>query len=91
MDMKRRKRSREIATEIATEINRVLGPIMPEMLATKNDVIQKVFGDAFDRHGVSEAEAEIILSYVPGMLAANNAQFADLHRKLDAAITRPMP
>jgi hypothetical protein len=46
MDLKSRKHERAVASEIAHEIHRVMGPILPEMLAEKNDVVCGIFADA---------------------------------------------
>jgi hypothetical protein len=91
MDIKRRARERAIAAEIAGEIHRVMGPTMPEALVGENrDIVCGVFADAFDRHGiVTEASGARILGYVPKVLAGLNQSFADLNRKLDAAV-RPI-
>jgi hypothetical protein len=87
MDFKRRKFEQSVASEIAHEIYRTLGPTMPEALAVKSDVICRVFGEAFDRHGVvTESAAERILSFVPAELAALNFRFADFNRQLTVAI-----
>jgi hypothetical protein len=84
------KRERQIAEEIANELHRVFGPIMPEALAEKNDAICKIFADAFDRyHVVSEASGARILAYVPKVLADLNLKFAELDRQLDAAVRPP--
>src|ERR1019366_8789888 len=91
MDLKRRKKEQAVAAEIANEIHRQLGPVMPEALAVKNDVICKVFGDAFDRHGITESAAERILHYVPKELAAMNNKFAELQRRVDAAVRSSVP
>jgi hypothetical protein len=98
VNLKRRSRERAIASEIANEIHRQLGPsVMPEALAVKNDVICEIFGDAFDSHSVTESAAARILSYVPAHLVGLNlkqaqiaANFADLNRKLDAVIRQPL-
>jgi hypothetical protein len=90
-NLKRRKREQAIAAEIANELHRALGPIMPEALAKNSDVVCAVFGRVFDRHHVvSEASGARILEYVPKILAGMNQSFADLNRKLDAAIRQPM-
>jgi hypothetical protein len=90
INLKRRARERAIASEIANELHRALGPMPPEALAEKNDDICKVFADAFDRHHVvSEASGERILAHVPKVLAGLNQSFADLNRKLDAAMRQP--
>jgi hypothetical protein len=86
MDLKRRKKEQAIAAEIANEIHRQLGPTMPEELAVKNDVICEIFGDAFDRHSITESAADRILAFVPAYLAGLNLKFAELNRKLDAAV-----
>jgi hypothetical protein len=81
-------RERQIAEEIASELHRVLGPVMPERLGEHPDVVQGVFGDAFDRHGVvDEACASRILARVPKELAARNFKLAELNRQLDLAVT----
>jgi len=85
----KRKRELAIASEIANELFRALGPaMMPESLGEKNrDVVEKVFGDAFDRHGVvAESSGARILGFVPSMLAKLNFKFAEFDRQLDAAI-----
>jgi hypothetical protein len=84
------KRERRIAEEIASELHRVLGPTMPEVLAAKSDVVCGIFADAFDRHHVnSEVSGERILAHVPRVLAALNESFAALNAKLDAAVRPP--
>jgi hypothetical protein len=86
------KRERRIAEEIANELHRALGPIMPEDLGENSEVVERVFGDAFDRHHVvSEASGARVLGYVPAELARLNQSFADLNQKLDAAIRQPRP
>jgi hypothetical protein len=81
-------REHRIAEEIASELHLTLGPTLPEALAGENrDIVCRVFGDAFDRHGiVDEASAARILARVPKELAARNLQFAELNRKLDVAV-----
>jgi hypothetical protein len=89
-NLKRRKSERAVAAEIANELHRTLSPTRPEALAEKSDVICKVFGDAFDRHGITESAAERVLSYVPAILADMNLKFAEMNRRLDAAIRPPL-
>jgi hypothetical protein len=93
MDFNRRTRERAIASEIAHELHRALGAIRPEELVGENrDVVEKVFGTAFDRHGVTaEAVAARILKFVPKRLAELNLKFADFNRQLDAAIRHRQP
>ena len=87
MDLRRRTRERQIAEGIAAELHRRMGPILPEMLATKNAVIHKVFADAFDLHSdTDEPSAGRILAHVPKALADLNREFAVLNRQLDFAI-----
>jgi hypothetical protein len=88
--MNSRTRERAIAAEIADELHRVLGPILPQDLAGKNgDIVRGVFGDAFDRHGIiNETVAARILARVPKVLARMNLQFAELNRQL-AVAARP--
>jgi hypothetical protein len=87
MDIKRRAKERRIAELIALELNRVLGPVLPEMLAVRNDTVCGIFSAAFDSHRVvDEASAERILHFVPAYLATLNESFATLNAKLDAAI-----
>jgi len=89
-NLKRRKREQAIANEIAHELHRALGTIMPSALAQNSDVVCKVFGEAFDRNRiVDESAGARILAYVPKELAARNLQFAELNRQLAAAV-RPM-
>jgi hypothetical protein len=84
------KRERRIAEEIASELHRVLGPIMPESLAEHRDVVCEVFDRLFDRHGiVAEAAGARILAHVPKVLARLNQSFAELNRRLDAAVRMP--
>jgi hypothetical protein len=91
VNLRRRARERAIASEIANELYRELGPILPEMLATKNAVIHKVFADAFDFHSVTdEPSAGRILAHVPKALAGHNLKFAELQRRLDAAVRPPI-
>ena len=91
MDLRRRTRERQIAEGIAAELHRVMGPILPEMLATKNAVIHKVFADAFDFYSVTdEPSAGRILAHVPKALAGLNLKFAELQRRLDAAMRQPL-
>jgi hypothetical protein len=86
MDFKRRKLEHAIASEIAHELHRVMGPILPEMLAEKNDVVCGIFAEAFDRHGVAaEAAGARILAAVPAELARLNFKYAEFNRQLDAA------
>ena len=90
-NLKRRTFERSVALQIAQELTRTLGPVQPEMLAQKNDVICRVFGEALDRNQiVDESAAERILSYVPRLLADMNRQHAELNRQLDAAIRPPL-
>ena len=87
MDFIRRAKERRIAEEIARELHRVMGPFVPEMLATKNAVIHKVFADAFDLHSVTdEPSAGRVLAHVPKALAGLNLKFAELQRRLAAAV-----
>jgi hypothetical protein len=86
MDLKRRKKEQAVAAEIANEIHRQLGPTMPEELAVKNDVICEIFGDAFDRHSITESAADRILAFVPVVLADLNREYAELNSRLDAAV-----
>jgi hypothetical protein len=81
-------RERAIAQEIANEIRLVLGQVMPEDLGNKNqDLVCGIFAGAFDRHRVvDEAAGARILSYVPGILAKLNFNFAELNRRLDVAV-----
>jgi len=91
MDLKRRKKEQAVAAEIADEIHRQLGPTRPEALGENREIVCGIFADAFDRHQVvSEASGARILGYVPKILAGLNQSFADLHRKLDAAVRQPM-
>lgn len=84
MDFNQRARERRIAEEIADAIHRS-GPTLPENL--NRESVCGIFADAFDRHGiVAEDAGARILSYVPKVLAGLNQSFADLNRKLDAAI-----
>ena len=88
-NLRRRSHERAIAAEVANELFRALGPaMMPESLGEKNrDVVERVFGDAFDRHGVAaEASGARILAYVPAELARLNFKYAEFDRKLDAAV-----
>ena len=80
-----------IAEYIASELHRLLGPIMPQDLAGGNgDTVRGVFGDAFDRnHVVREPVAARILARVPRELARLNLQFAELNLRLDAAVRQP--
>ena len=90
MDLKRRKKEQAVAAEIADELTRALGPIAPETLAIKSDTVCRIFSDALDRNGVvDESAAERVLAFVPGILADVNLKFADLQRKLDAAVRPP--
>ena len=89
MDFKRRKHERAIASEIANELNRVLGRAMPEALADNRDIVCGIFATVFDRHHVVTEDAGArILSFIPGVLACLHQPFArpDLDRKLDAAM-----
>ena len=90
-DLKSRKREKAIANEIANELHRALGPIMPEALAKNSDVVCKVFGEAFDRNRiVDESAGARILSYVPKILAGMNFKFVETNRQLDVAVRQPM-
>jgi hypothetical protein len=81
------KRERRIAEEIANELHRALGPIMPEDLGENSEVVERVFGDAFDRHHVvSESAGARVLGYVPAELARLNFKYAELQLRLDAAM-----
>jgi hypothetical protein len=85
-------RERRIAEEIAIELQRMLGPILPQDLGENGDTVRGVFGDAFDRHGIiNETVAARILARVPKVLARLNLQFAELNRQLDAAIRTGHP
>jgi hypothetical protein len=80
-------RERRIAEEIASELQRVLGPILPQDLGENGDTVRGVFGDAFDRHGIiNETVAARILARVPKELAAMNLKFAELNRQIAAAV-----
>jgi hypothetical protein len=84
----RARRERQIAEEIAHEIQRrVLGPTMrPEDLVGQNETVCGVFADFFDRHQVvSEESGARILAHVPKVLAKLNFEFAERNRRLDAA------
>jgi hypothetical protein len=83
-----RTRERAIAEEIANEIHRVLGPVMPEDVGDKNqDLVCGIFAGAFDRYRVvDEAAGARILSLVPSVLAELNFNFAKLNRQLDVAV-----
>jgi hypothetical protein len=90
MDFKRRKLEHAIASEIAHELHRVMGPILPEMLATRNDIVCGVFSRAFDQYKIfDEAVAVRILKFVPKRLAELNLKFAEFNRQFDAAIRHP--
>jgi hypothetical protein len=90
-NLKRRTFERCVALQVAQELTRTLGPVQPEMLTQKNDVICRVFGEALDRNGiVDEGAAERILHYIPKTLADMNRQHAALHHRLDAAIRQPL-
>ena len=90
-NLKRRKFEQAIASEIAHELTRALGPIAPETLAIKSDTVCRIFSDALDRNGVvDESAAERVLAFVPGMLAGMNQTFAELNRRLDAAVRPPI-
>ena len=85
----RRTFERAVALQVAQELVRTLGPIEPEMLAEKADIVCEVFGRVLDKNEVAdEAEAAGILSHCPEMLADLNREFAEVNRRLDAA-TRP--
>ena len=87
MDIRQMTRERRIAREIADELYRAIGPTMPETLGDHGDLVREIFGKVFDRHGIAnEATAARILAKVPKLLADLNLQFADLHRRLDAAV-----
>jgi hypothetical protein len=87
MDFKRRKHEQAVASAIAHELHRVMGPILPEMLATRNDIVCGVFSKAFDQYKIfDEAVAARILKFVPKRLAELNLKFADFNRQLSAAI-----
>jgi hypothetical protein len=90
-NLRRRTFEGAVALQIAQELTRTLGPVLqPEMLAVKNDVICRVFGEALDRNQiVDESAAERVLLFVPKFLADMNQSFAVLNRKLDAAIRQP--
>jgi hypothetical protein len=86
MDFKQRARERAIASEIAHELHRVMGPILPEMLATRNDIVCGVFSKAFDQYKIfDEAVAARILKFVPKRLAELNLKYAEFDRQLSAA------
>jgi hypothetical protein len=86
-----RARERRIAEEIAEELHRALGPIMPQDLGENGDTVRRLFGDAFDRHGIiNETVAARILARVPKKLAELNLKFAELNRRLDAAVRQPV-
>jgi hypothetical protein len=87
MDFLRRAKERRISEEIAAEINRQLGPIPPETLAERNELICAIFGAALDRHKiVNEAIAARVMAFVPQFLADQHRKFAELDRKLGAAM-----
>jgi hypothetical protein len=93
MDLNPRRRTFEqaVALQIAQELTRALGPILPEALATANETVCGIFADAFDRNEVTnEAAAARILGYVPKFLVDLNSQFAELNARLDAAIRQPI-
>jgi hypothetical protein len=89
----KRKRERAIASEVANELFRVLGAIRPEELVGENrDVVERIFGHAFDRHGVvAEASGARILEFVPKVLASLNLKYAEFNRQIDAAIRHQQP
>jgi hypothetical protein len=85
--MMTRARERRIAEEIARELHRAIGNLMPESLPAHGDVVRSTFGDAFDRHHiVDETVAARILARVPRTLARLNLKFAELNAQLDAAV-----
>jgi hypothetical protein len=89
-NVKRRTFEQAVALQIAQELTRTLGPVQPDMLAGKSDVICRVFGEALDRNQIAdESAAERVLLFVPKFLADMNQGFAVLNRKLDAAIRQP--
>jgi hypothetical protein len=87
VNLKRRAFERAVALKIAQDLTQALGPIMPEALAVKSDVVCRIFSDALDQNRiVDETAAERILHYVPAFLAELNFKFAELDRQLSAAI-----
>jgi hypothetical protein len=63
---------RAIAVELAAELTKALGPVLPpEALSAKDgDVVREVFSRVFDAHGiVIEAVGARILSRLPKLLA----------------------
>ena len=91
MDFKRRKHERAIASEIANELNRVLGRAMPEALADNRDIVCGIFATVFDRHHVvTEDAGERILQCVPKILAGRYQSYAELNSRLAAAVRPPI-
>jgi hypothetical protein len=87
MDLKRRKFEQSVASAIAHELHRVMGPILPEMLATRNDIVCGVFSTVFDQYKIfDEAVAARILKFVPKRLAELNFKFAEFNRQFNAAM-----
>ena len=90
INLKRRAREHAIAAEIADELHRALGPGMPEALGENREIVCEVFGRVFDRRQIlTESSGARILGYVPRVLPSVNLKFADLNRKLDAAMPPP--
>jgi hypothetical protein len=80
-------RDRRIAEEIAHELQRVLGPILPEELAENRDAVCGVFDRVFDRHRiVNEDVGARILARVPKELARLNLQYVETNRRLNVAV-----
>jgi hypothetical protein len=86
-NLKRRAFERAVAFKIAEDLTHTLGPILPEALAVKSDVVCRIFSDALDQNRiVDETAAERILHYVPAFLAEMNLKYAEFDRQLTAAI-----
>jgi hypothetical protein len=90
MDLNPRRRTFEqaVALQIAQELTRALGPIMPEALAVANETVCAIFGNVLDQNRITdEAAAERILHFVPPFLADLNRGRAELDARLAAAIS----
>ena len=76
-----------IAHEIEYEIRRALGPILPETLTDRDDVVCAVFERVFNAYDIRvEAEAERIVALVPALLAEKNRKFFEFQSQLGAAV-----